>query len=756
MTTAFQLVNSIPSTYDPNTPGICYEGDHYVAQLSARDPEMQTVAYYLLDGSLPLGMELDPSSGIISGIASLASLVPGANSGRADHYNWTFSVGASDGANNPEDDLQEFTITIKHIPLPPVFAAGSGGILFSLYEAGNTQGPTIDNSTGIEISIAGPIVNNTVSIVSVSGGLQMNANGITDSQTPPLPITYTVLSGSLPLGITLTSDGLFQGSLPPLRSSDPSVDNYVPLNGSEFPFVLQASNGFKNASINCQINLVNVIQVPRWTTSSGNIGTFPQLSPMSFQLQAVDVDGLPITYTLISGGFESGVTMNSSGRISGTPFNPVQGSDNTTSFTVSASNGTYSTNQTFSITFQNVNVPPTWVTPAGELGSQYGGSFFSDTVVATSLQGYGITYTLAGGSLPPGISLSSSGTISGVLPVVTPGHVYNFVINASDPNFSVGQSFSIEVLQLPNQAPVWQTGSGSLGSGYGGTGFAFQLSAYDPDNGPNSLSFFLAGGGLPAGLFLTGSGYIGGTFGAVGGNTVYNFTVGVTDGSAQVNQGFSITALAAGSGQADYAQNDTFVVPAGVFHLNFDWIIGGGASGGAGQQQGNGGGGGGGGGGGWYQNYGLAVNPGDVISIFVGAPGPSTGQLSNGQNGGDTFLQINGNEFVRATGGVGGQLSTNGAGTFNPAPGGPGGSPNGTPGGAGPPGTSDSASGSGADGGGGPMPGSFGGHGGGIGQNGGDGSGFGSGGGGGGFHDRTAPQFWYGGNGIVGYVQISW
>ena len=59
---------------------------------------------------------------------------------------------------------------------------------------------------------------------------------------------------------------------------------------------------------------------PIWNTSAGSIGTYPATIPMSFQLSASVVSpATSLTYALLSGTLPSGLSISTTGLISGTP-----------------------------------------------------------------------------------------------------------------------------------------------------------------------------------------------------------------------------------------------------------------------------------------------------------------------------------------------------------------------------------------------------------------------------------------------------
>jgi len=87
---------------------------------------------------------------------------------------------------------------------------------------------------------------------------------------------------------------------------------------------------------------------------------------------------------------------------------------------------------------------PNWSTSAGTLGTVYETGSISATLTATG--DAPITYTLATGTLPPGSSLNSNGTLSGTAQATGSATTYNFTIKASDAqNQDTNRAFSITI-----------------------------------------------------------------------------------------------------------------------------------------------------------------------------------------------------------------------------------------------------------------------------------------------------------------------
>jgi len=462
----------------------------------------------------------------------------------------------------------------------------------------------------------------------------------------------------------------------------------------------------------------------------------------------------------------------------------IEKNDNQTyNFTANVTDGEYTVSRNYHFTIGNLNLPPVWDTAAGSLGSGFMNSPFSFNLSAHDPEGASVSYTLVGGSLPPNLTMTTGGVIAGTLAAIPgPGDVTSsFTVRASDGAKTADRSFTITTKYVLNGPPVFTTPAGQILAGEAGTPMpAFQLAATDPENDP--INFTATG--LPAGVSVSSSGLVTGTFpspagtytfsataNAVGGTDTRSFSIATTITVVPFDVAFDTESVTTASGfppnlsstapGTDY----TFTISAGVHAIKIDWIIGGGGAGGAGTQLGSGGGGGGGGSAGWYQDVYVPCNPGDLVTVHVGPgggahqpPNVTTMGLGNGDPGGDSYVTINGTTYT-ATGGGGGHENDNLNHGSITAPGGAGGSPNGIAGATGPAGTSDYSSSPGGAGAPGPTVDAVPGQGGaggnaGPGAYGGVGGTVGSGGGGGGSYDRSGPFWWQGGDGHHGFIRI--
>jgi hypothetical protein len=110
---------------------------------------------------------------------------------------------------------------------------------------------------------------------------------------------------------------------------------------------------------------------------------------------------------------------------------------------------------------------PIWITPAGFLSTATELISTSTTLSAT---GTNISYSLISGGLPVGLSLSTTGTISGTPREVIKTTRSKFVVRAANTGGVADRTFSMDTEGPTN--PIWSTGPGYLPIGYAGQGYA--------------------------------------------------------------------------------------------------------------------------------------------------------------------------------------------------------------------------------------------------------------------------------------------
>lgn len=164
-----------------------------------------------------------------------------------------------------------------------------------------------------------------------------------------------------------------------------------------------------------------------WNVPSGySLGTFSEnQSIVNLELPVSTIPG--VTYSIISGSLPSGLTLSGQ-YISGIPAEVSRTTDY--NFCVRASNGTSISDRTLIITIVGADTP-VFVTPEGDIDVDGTGKLFvlDNTYVDFQIQvsdsdtaaGQTLTFYLEPGlgQLPPGLSMSSTGRITGLISPVT-------------------------------------------------------------------------------------------------------------------------------------------------------------------------------------------------------------------------------------------------------------------------------------------------------------------------------------------------
>lgn len=162
-----------------------------------------------------------------------------------------------------------------------------------------------------------------------------------------------------------------------------------------------------------------------WVTAAGDLGTIAQGVFYQIPIQATAGTNT-VYYQLLSGNLPSGLQVIRTGQIAGVPTTSATTGfreDLFSKFAIRAYTETTVNGQlvvdkiadrTFTMTVSG-RVLPKWITPAGLIGAYYDGAPITP-IQLTYIDPVGvILIRLAGGQLPPGLSVSATGEIYGVL-----------------------------------------------------------------------------------------------------------------------------------------------------------------------------------------------------------------------------------------------------------------------------------------------------------------------------------------------------
>lgn len=284
-------------------------------------------------------------------------------------------------------------------------------------------------------------------------------NSVVSSALPNIDDTTVVNGGNFAADVTVSfigQDTTETAAKSVVRNSSTELvatrpDDFDPNNS---PYTVKVANpGIPvpaGANAHLLSNAVTAGTNPVWQTPADinyNIDGFAT----NLTLLATDTESSDIDYSIVSGSLPAGLSLNGeTGLISGT-FSGSANEGDVTAITFRATDaGGNFLDKAFNLA---ANTAPAWTTPAGaiEETATPNNVYTYQLQASTGTQGGSLSYTLQSGSLLTGLTLSSSGEISGVNtdPI---GTTPTFTIRVTD---SAGaftdRQFSIEVVE-----PIYQ------------------------------------------------------------------------------------------------------------------------------------------------------------------------------------------------------------------------------------------------------------------------------------------------------------
>jgi uncharacterized protein (TIGR03437 family) len=412
----------------------------------------------------------------------------------------------------------------------------NGNFAFTVRVTDNT-GATATRDFNLSIGGTGTLSINTTVLPPAPLGQPYNASiqvsgGVT-------PYTFSIIGGALPPGISLQNNGGLAGT---------------PTQAGTYSFILRVTDNFGSATQQSLQLLVSTggVVITTTTLPNGQLGQFYTTTLTATNGQP------PYAWTVLSGQLPAGVTLTSNGILSGLPTTgggfevTIRAVDSTGQFATRTFNFVIGSTV---LSFLTTSLPQAFVNQPYNFQLQVGGGAAP----------YG--FTIVSGALPPGLTMTSTGQITGTPTQIAFStitfRVTDATSNTADKtlNLAVGQStLQISTNTLPNAA---------IGQPYN--------AALVATGGISPYTFTLESGQLPAGLQLSAAGVIAGTATTAG---IATFTVRVTDAASAVAlQTLSISVLASSlritttalpNGRVNQLYLQTIQTTGGVLPIRFE------------------------------------------------------------------------------------------------------------------------------------------------------------------------------------------
>jgi uncharacterized protein (TIGR03437 family) len=462
------------------------------------------VAYTLLSGTLPPGITLGVNGAltgtpttagtylfVVRAIDSVGATAQVPLTVRIDSS--TLVISQAGLANGQLGQSYSSTLSASNGQAPYAFSLASGSLPPGLTLATNGNVSGIPTASGL-FQAAIRVTDSTSATATLTVPIFIASNGLTFTTftipsarqnqayaavlqagggTPPY--AFQLAEGTIPAGLTLSPSGLLSGT--PSQSASSLFTVRVTDGGGASSFV----------TFNFNVNNSNIALISA-TPVSGQIGT-------AYSSTLITSGGSgAVAYSLVSGALPPGLSLNANGTISGTPtaagtylysVRATDAGNNTATFTQVI---TISSSQ---LSFGNVQLADVI------LGTQY----------AAALTGVGglppYSFSIASGALPPGLSLSTTGNITGVATSIGTYSVTFRITDANGATATLTRSLNVSAtagLVITNTAlPTARRGTPYVATVFAAGGMP-----------PYSFSL-MAGSALPAGLTLSSAGLISGT-----------------------------------------------------------------------------------------------------------------------------------------------------------------------------------------------------------------------------------------------------
>ncbi|WP_321472203.1 Ig domain-containing protein [uncultured Paludibaculum sp.] len=477
-----------------------------------------SLGYSLASGSLPAGLALN-ASGVLSGTPTTSGtsqfairVTDAAQASSTRSFSLVVAQGLAITSLSPltggtvglpyvvnltaSGGSPSYSWTLESGSLPPGLSLSPSGALSGTPFAGGTFTFTVRATDTASATATQVFAISISSLLTITTNSTLPGGAVGSSYTAPLavvggaaPHTWTIISGQLPAGLSLSSAGLISGT--------------------------PTASGLSNFTVKVQDAGLN-LATQSFTLTIGLGLTVTTVSPLptgvagsAYQYTLTAAGGTPAYSWINAGGsLPAGLSLSQLGVISGTPTTP--GASTFFARVVDATATPATLPLSISI------LPALQITTPSALPAATPGLAYSQ-ILSVSGGSSPYNWSLAGGSMPTGLTLSTTGLLSGT---PTTAGTFNFVTRVTD----AASGFSLQSFNLSVGSTLAITTSSPLPNAPLNTAYSQTLTV---TGGTAPFTFGVVSGSLPTGLSLSTTGVVSGTPTVAGTST---FTVLVMDG----------------------------------------------------------------------------------------------------------------------------------------------------------------------------------------------------------------------------------
>ena len=399
-------------------------GASYQATLTATGGTSPLKQISLLSGQLPPGLTYNPATSSISGVPTAAGT-------------FNFTVQVTDSSDIPFTATTQLSLTIQPSAVVPTLTI-----------------------TGV--TPAGSVGTPYVATLAASGGVA--------------PYTFTLASGTLPAGLSLSaSTGVISGT-PTTQSTSTFVAQ-----------VKDSTGAIATATFTIAINAAALppLTLTLSTLPNGVVGT-----PYSATI-GVSGGSSPYSCLITAGSLPAGLSLGAGCVVSGTPT--TAGTSTVTVKVTDGSNPANTTSGPISITITAGAPTPLTLTvtslPAGQVAIPY------SATIGVSGGTAPYSCSIVSGTLPAGLTLGAGCVVSGTPTVAGTANLTVKATDSASPTQSVTGPVSITIAPAALTLTLSTLPGGTVGTPYSAT--------VGVTGGTSPYSCSLVAGSLPAGLTLS-------------------------------------------------------------------------------------------------------------------------------------------------------------------------------------------------------------------------------------------------------------
>ncbi|MBR1205935.1 MULTISPECIES: cadherin repeat domain-containing protein [unclassified Bradyrhizobium] len=422
---------------------------------SSADVNGPGVTYSLTGDTSGGGFKIDPNTGVVT-VADSTKL----DFETAPGHAYTITVQASDGHGGFSS--QSFTINVNDVPVStPVDTNPAANSV--------VEGAAVNTLVGITASAVdpnGPATTYSLTGDTSGGGFKIDPNTAHAVDINGPAVTYSLTGDTSGGGFAIDpATGI-------ITVADPTKINYESAPGHAYTVTATASDGTLASSQTFTIGVTNAppsAPVDADANPNAIAEGAANGSTVGVTASAIDVNGPPVTYSLVGdtsgGGFTIDATTGVVTVADGTKIDYESAPGHAYTITAQASDGQGGTST------QSFTIAVTDVAPSTPVDSDVGantvvegaaaGSTVGITASAIDVNGPAVTYSLVGDTSGGGFTINAA---TGVVTVADPtkidyetsgaGHSYTITAQASDGTLSSSQTFTIAVSDAAPSIPV--------------------------------------------------------------------------------------------------------------------------------------------------------------------------------------------------------------------------------------------------------------------------------------------------------------